>query len=119
MAVPVYARLDHIAQAIDDICSLLAEKSIASVTSDRFVRAAFERFLEIISEASRHVPEDMKLLHPEIAWQKIAGIGNQIRHAYDGVNPSILWTIYETELTKLSEAIAALQRLEGEKSERL
>jgi uncharacterized protein with HEPN domain len=50
-------RLRDIANAIDDIDSLLSGKSFSDVQADRFMRAAFERFLEIISEASRHVPD--------------------------------------------------------------
>jgi uncharacterized protein with HEPN domain len=51
-------RLRDIANAVDDIEILLRGKSFSDVQSDRFLRAAFERFLGIISEASRHVPRD-------------------------------------------------------------
>jgi hypothetical protein len=35
-----------------------------------------ERGVEIVSEASRHLPPELKARHPEIPWQKVAGIGN-------------------------------------------
>jgi hypothetical protein len=44
-----------------------------------------ERGIEIISEASRHLDDDMKDRRPEVPWSKVAGIGNILRHAYDHV----------------------------------
>jgi uncharacterized protein with HEPN domain len=38
------------------------------------------RCLEIISEASRRLPESLKARHPEIPWKQIAGAGNVYRH---------------------------------------
>jgi uncharacterized protein with HEPN domain len=38
-----------------------------------------ERRVGIISEASRYLTEDLKARHPEIPWQKVAGIGNVLR----------------------------------------
>ena len=49
-------RLRDIVDAIDKIDTLLNGKTFADVQSDAFLRAAFERFLEILSEASRHIP---------------------------------------------------------------
>jgi hypothetical protein len=43
------------------------------------------RCLEIISEASRRLPEAMKARHPSIAWSDMAGAGNVYRHDYDDV----------------------------------
>jgi len=71
------------------------------------MRAAFERFLEIISQASRHVPDELKADAPDIPWRRIADIGNHIRHAYNKVDAGILWNIHaDGELTLLSDAVA-------------
>ncbi len=53
-------RLHDIVDAIDQIDQLLEGKSFADLQADRVVRAAFERFLEILSEASRHIPDELK-----------------------------------------------------------
>jgi uncharacterized protein with HEPN domain len=45
--------------------------------------AAMERYLERLSEASRHVPQELKEKHPEVDWRGVADIGNVLRHAYD------------------------------------
>ncbi len=90
MGAQVGDRLDHITDAISDIRILLSQKSLADLRRDRFLRAAFERFLKIISEASRHIPEGLVATHPGIPWQRIRGLGNLIRHAYNNIDPKVL-----------------------------
>jgi uncharacterized protein with HEPN domain len=41
-----------------------------------------ERGVEIISEASRHLSDELKARHPKIPWSRVAGIGNILRHEY-------------------------------------
>ena len=59
-------RLRDIADAIEQIDLLLAPADFERLQADRVMRAAFERFLEIISEASRHIPAELKEAAPEI-----------------------------------------------------
>lgn len=88
-------RLHDIVDAIDQIEKAFGSKHFDEVAGDRMLRAGFERFLEIVSEASRHVPPEMKADAPEIPWPKIAAIGNHLRHAYHRVDFEILWRIHE------------------------
>jgi hypothetical protein len=44
-----------------------------------------ERGVEIISEASRHLSDELKARHPRIPWGKVAGIGNILRHNYENI----------------------------------
>ncbi|MET4364243.1 uncharacterized protein with HEPN domain [Bradyrhizobium sp. LB8.2] len=48
---------------------------------------AVTRCLEIISEASRRLPDDLKTRHPAIAWKQMAAAGNVNRHNYEDVAP--------------------------------
>nr|WP_294507592.1 HepT-like ribonuclease domain-containing protein [uncultured Rhodopila sp.] len=43
------------------------------------------RCLEIISEASRRLPEEMKSRHPSIPWRNVGAAGNIFRHEYEKV----------------------------------
>jgi uncharacterized protein with HEPN domain len=88
------SRLLDIVDAIDQIDILLSRKSISDLLEDKILKAAFERFLEIVSEASRHIPVDQKDRHPEIPWRRIADLGNHLRHAYQHIDPTIIWTIH-------------------------
>jgi len=82
MADRTERRLRDMLDAIEQIERMLAEKTLEDLNGDRYLRAAYERFLEILSEASRHVPPDLKDAFPDIPWRRIADIGNHLRHAY-------------------------------------
>ena len=73
-----------------------------------------ERNVEIISEASRRLPDDAKVAEPEGPWREIAGIGNILRHDYGTVRPDVLWGIRTQRLTALKNAMQRLRdRLSG------
>jgi len=76
-----------------------------------------ERGIEIISEASRHLPADMKARHPEIPWRKMAAVGNVLRHEYERTAPEVLWSVAQEDLRTLEtvcrEELAAAGAAEG------
>jgi uncharacterized protein with HEPN domain len=63
-----------------------------------------ERGLEVISEASRYLSDELKARHPEIPWRKIAGIGNVLRHEYESVAAPIIWKLVADDLPVLERA---------------
>jgi uncharacterized protein with HEPN domain len=102
-------RLNDIVDAIDQIELLLDGMTFETLSSNRVVKAAFERFLEIASEASRHVPETLRLKEPGIPWRSVADIGNHLRHSYNRVDAEIIWRIYEDgQLSYLKAAVIRL-----------
>ena len=98
-------RLAHILTAISDINLMLSDRSLAEFSSDRILRMAVERSFEIISEASRHIPNRLKEAEKSIAWQSLADLGNRLRHVYHRVDPVILWNIAENDLEPLKRFI--------------
>jgi uncharacterized protein with HEPN domain len=107
----IRGRLDDIRDAVAQIEMLPADKSLADLSGDRAGCAAFERFLEIISEASRHIPDNLKAEAPEIGWRAIAAIGNQLRHSYQQIDLGVLWDIRaKGELAELDRAVARIAR---------
>jgi len=105
MANRVYWRLTDIRNAIQEIRNLLDGQKISVLSSSPATRAAFERFLEIMSEASRHIPEEWKKEFDTIPWRQVADLGNFLRHAYHVTDLEILWSIYENDLRPLELAI--------------
>jgi uncharacterized protein with HEPN domain len=49
------------------------------------------------------LPPALKARHPEIPWQKVAGIGNVLRHGYEDVAAAILWKLVREDLPQLEE----------------
>jgi uncharacterized protein with HEPN domain len=68
---------------------------------------AVTRCLEIISEASRRLPNDLKTRHPAIGWKQMAGAGNIYRHDYEDVAAEFVWETVERALPALRAAIEA------------
>jgi len=67
---------------------------------------AVTRCLEIISEVSRRLPEDMKARHPAIPWRKIAAAGNIYRHEYENVAAQAVWRTLTHDLRVLSDVVS-------------
>ena len=103
-------RLSHILEAINDIQQLLTGKTQEGVAQDRILRMAIERAFEIISEASRWIPDDVKASQHDIDWQAMAALGNRLRHAYHRVDVEILWTIAERDLPPLRRYVEDVVR---------
>lgn len=102
-------RLLDILDAIEDMRSALAGMNYDAFVSHRVIRPAVERYFEIISEASRHLPESIKEKSAAISWRRVADLGNVLRHAYHDTDPAILWDIYAHHLDTLETAIRAAQ----------
>ncbi|MGA2217332.1 MAG: HepT-like ribonuclease domain-containing protein [Terracidiphilus sp.] len=62
---------------------------------------AVTRCLEIISEASRRLPDDLKARNPSIPWKDVAGAGNVYRHDYEDVAAKMVWDTVQLALPPL------------------
>jgi uncharacterized protein with HEPN domain len=87
----VTPRLADIIEAIERIRRVLGGVTLEAFEQNWEKRWLVERGIEVISEASRHLTDDIKERRTEIPWSKVAGIGNVLRHAYDHVAPDVLW----------------------------
>ncbi|ABE39160.1 protein of unknown function DUF86 [Rhodopseudomonas palustris BisB5] len=103
-------RLNHIAAAIHDIRDALANRDFAGFQSDPLRLAAIERFLEKISEASRHIPDDLKASDPSINWRRLADLGNWLRHAYHATDAGLLWDMIQRDLEPLQQFITRVSK---------
>ena len=64
-------------------------------TDDKAVYAVIRAF-EIIGEAARQIPENVRQSNPEIQWREIAAMRNKLTHEYFGVNTKVIWrTVHE------------------------
>jgi uncharacterized protein with HEPN domain len=65
------------------------------------------RCLEITSEASRRLPDELKARHPDIPWKQIAGAGNIYRHDYEEVAAPMIWNTVAFALPALGMVVEA------------
>jgi uncharacterized protein with HEPN domain len=95
----------HILEAIANIEADIAGYDFERFRADRRTRQLVERNLEILSEASRRLPNEYKDREAQIPWRAIAGIGNVLRHDYHETYPTVLWDTCEKDLKPLKDAV--------------
>jgi uncharacterized protein with HEPN domain len=68
------------------------------------------RNIELLGEAARHIPDEVRALAPQIAWREIVGIRNILVHGYFGIDDDILWDIVRNKTAALNACLQALAR---------
>ena len=106
----VSVRLRDILRAIAGIQETVGGLGLANYSTVWAVNHAPERGIEIISEASRHIPERMKREEPAIPWRQIADVGNVLRHGYQTISDHVIWDVIVTHLDPLDAAIRRILR---------
>jgi uncharacterized protein with HEPN domain len=74
-------------------------------SSDEKTIFAVNHALEIVGEATKHIPEEIRKEYPLVPWRKMAGIRDVIIHAYFGVNLNVVWNTANERLSELKIAI--------------
>ena len=69
---------------------------------------AVVRNLEIIGEATKQIPDEIRQHAPHIPWKSITGMRDKLIHQYFGVNLDIVWNVVQDDLPKLVEAIESI-----------
>lgn len=105
----IYA--DHMLEAITNIETDTAGYDFERFRKDRRARQLVERNLEIVSEASRRLPQSAKDAEDRIPWRAIAGIGYVIRHDYHDTYPTVLWETCAKDLQPLKSALLRIRAL--------
>jgi uncharacterized protein with HEPN domain len=100
--------IHDILDMIDNLRTVLHGLTFESFAASAMHRFAAERMIEIVSEASRRISDDLKATEQSIPWPQIAGIGNILRHDYDDVRPRAIWNVVRNDLDSLE---AALRRM--------
>jgi uncharacterized protein with HEPN domain len=72
---------------------------------------AVMRNLEIIGEASKSLPEDLKIRYQDIEWKKIAGLRDIVIHKYFGIDEDIIWDVVSNKVPELKPEIEKIVNL--------
>lgn len=98
--------LEDILAACRKIVSYTRGLTFAEFENDSKTVDAVVRNIEIIGEAARNIPADLRSTMPDIAWQDAADMRNAIIHGYFAVDLDIVWDVVQTKIGPLSERIA-------------
>lgn len=75
---------------------------------DEVLKRAFVRSIEIIGEAVKNLPPELKGENPQVKWKAIAGTRDKLIHGYFGVDYEIIWDIVANELLDLEQAVSRI-----------
>ena len=101
-------RLQHMLENIDGVLDATAGLQIDAILDSFVLIRTTERALQIISEAAKELPDDLRATEPDVPWRNIIGIGNLLRHEYYRIDPSVLATTLKHELPTLRPAVLRL-----------
>ncbi len=100
--------LEDILEAIAKIQQYTEGLSVEMLSSDSKTLDAVVRNLEVIGEAVKMLPDEIRSRQPDVDWQKIAGLRDILIHRYFGIDPEIIQDIVQNKLPLLQEQLRQL-----------
>lgn len=102
------AYLEDILEAIRKIEKYTENISMEDFAKDELIQDGVVRNLEIIGEAVKNIPEDIKNRKSQVAWKKIAGLRDILIHGYFGIDVDIVWDVVKNKIPELKQKISEI-----------
>jgi uncharacterized protein with HEPN domain len=101
--------MEHILECIE-----LIEYYTEDLTKDEFLNSvllqdAIIRRIEIIGEAIKNLPDDLKTEYPQVPWKSIAGMRDIVVHEYFGIDLNLTWKVVKRDIPSLKEKILEIK----------
>lgn len=102
--------LDDILKAIRKIEKYTKGLTVKRLKKKDLIIDGVVRNLEIIGEASKNIPAQVKTKFPDIEWKKIAGLRDILAHEYFGIDLEVLWDIVKNKLPDLKKKTSRMRK---------
>ncbi len=102
--------IEDIIEAMGDAANFVKDMDYNSFLRDRKTVYAVIRALEIIGEAAKNVPIEIKNNYPQIPWREMAGMRDKVIHEYFGVDLKRVWSTVNTDIPKLKPGFEKILR---------
>lgn len=100
--------LRHILDAANEAVRLSSGHSRNDLEANRLLSLALVRLLEIIGEASKDLSGDFRSAHPQVPWDKMAGMRDRLIHGYYDVNLDVVWKTVVEDLPSVVAKVAKI-----------
>ncbi|HUD45035.1 MAG TPA: DUF86 domain-containing protein [Patescibacteria group bacterium] len=97
----IHDMLESIEHIAEDTAGLTKD----TFSQTRIIQQAVVRNIEIIGEASQHLPSEFKDRYPTIPWRQISATRNKIIHEYFGIKLDVIWKTIQEDLPDLKQAL--------------
>lgn len=95
--------IDYLMDAAEDL-------EHAEFASNETLKRAFARSIEIIGEAAKAIPDDVRRRHDHLPWPKMAGMRDKLIHDYQGIDYDIVWDVVTNKLPELEPELRSLKQ---------
>lgn len=105
-------RLRDILDAIERI-RRYSDRGRTAFDADELIQSWFVRHIQVIGEAARMLPEEVRALAPDVPWREIIGMRHILVHDYFGIDGEAVWSAAVEDLLPLEARVKALLDLLG------
>jgi len=109
--------LRHILDETDFLIEQTTGLSADTFLGSTVLKRAFVRSLEVIGEATKHLPSDLRRKYPDVDWREMAGIRDRLIHGYVNIDHEIVWNVITNDIPALRRQIQQIienESLQGE-----
>jgi uncharacterized protein with HEPN domain len=110
----VLERLEDMLHYSADAENFVEGMTLETLKNDRKTAFALIRAVEVVGEAAKFIPEEIRSQYPHVPWRDITGLRNQVAHAYFGIDYDLLWITVQRDIPELianlEVIIAAIQK---------
>jgi uncharacterized protein with HEPN domain len=107
--------LSDVAAALEKIAEFTAGMTYDQFLHDDKTQSAVIRKFEIIGEASKKIPLDVKERYPFIPWREMAGMRDRLIHTYFGLDTMLVWRTVANRVPELRQEIGHILEQERER----
>jgi uncharacterized protein with HEPN domain len=106
--------LEDILESIEKIERYTTDLSFEEFFQNEMVVDAVIRNFEIIGEAVKKIPSEVRNKYPSVEWKNIAGFRDVLAHDYFGIDIHIVWQTIVEDIPLLKKQISAVLKTGNE-----
>jgi uncharacterized protein with HEPN domain len=96
-------------EAARKVVRYTGNRQLEAFIADEMAYDATLRNLEVLGEAAKQIPEEIRQRHTDVDWRGIAGLRDILAHAYFALDDATLWKIVRTDIPRVLEQLGPIE----------